>query len=55
MIHTLLVLAVVLFILWLLFHAVGVLINLLWIAIVVALVLWVIGAFVRGARSTTGR
>ncbi|HLH70619.1 MAG TPA: hydrophobic protein [Candidatus Dormibacteraeota bacterium] len=55
MIHTLLVLAVIFFVLWLLFHAVGALVNLLWIAILVALVLWVIGAFVRGARSTTGR
>ena len=55
MIHALLVLAAILFVLWLLFHATGVLINLLWIAIVVAIALWVIGAFFRGARSITGR
>lgn len=40
MIHALLVLAVVLFVLWLLFHATGALVNLLWIAIIVAAVLW---------------
>ena len=47
MILALLVLAVVLFILWLLFHATGVLVNLLWIAIIIAVVLWLLG-FVRG-------
>lgn len=47
MIHALLVAAVVIFVLWLLFHATGALINLLWIAILVALVLWVLG-FIRG-------
>jgi hypothetical protein len=47
----LLVLAVVLFVLWLLFHATVGLINLLWIAIVVLAVLWLIG-LLRG-RSTT--
>ena len=55
MIHALLVLAVILFILWLLFHAAGALIHLLWIAILVAVALWVIGAFFRGGRSVTGR
>jgi hypothetical protein len=46
MIHALLVLAVVLFVLWLLFHATGFLVNLLWIAIIVAAVLWLLG-FIR--------
>jgi multisubunit Na+/H+ antiporter MnhE subunit len=55
MIHALLVLAVILFIIWLLFHAAGALIHLLWIAIVAALVLWVIGAFFRGGRRLLGR
>ena len=47
MIHALLVLAVVLFVLWLLFHATGGLINLIWIVIIVPVVLWLFG-FVRG-------
>ncbi len=51
MIHLLLVLAAILFVLWLLFHATGVLVNLIWLAIIVLVVLWLIG-FVRG-RSTT--
>ena len=51
MIHALLVLAVVLFLLWLLFHATGALVNLLWIAIIVAAVLWLFG-FLRN-RGTT--
>ena len=51
MIHTLLVLAVILFVLWLLFHATGTLVNLIWLAIIVLVVLWLIG-LVRG-RSTT--
>lgn len=55
MIHALLVVAVVLFVLWLLLHATGTLINLLWIGIVVALVLWVIGFFFRGGRKILGR
>jgi hypothetical protein len=50
MIHALLVLAVVLFVLWLLFHAAGGLINLLWLLIVIAVVLWVLGFFFRGGR-----
>jgi hypothetical protein len=50
MIHALLVLAVILFVLWLLFHATGGLVNLIWIAIIVLVVLWLFG-FVRG-RST---
>jgi hypothetical protein len=47
----LLVIAAVLFVLWLLFHATGALVNLIWLAIIVLVVIWVIG-FVRG-RSTT--
>lgn len=50
MIHALLVIAVILFVLWLLFHAAGGLINLIWLAIIVLVVLWLVG-FVRG-RST---
>jgi hypothetical protein len=50
MIHALLVLAIVLFILWLLFHATGVLVNLLWIAIVIAAALWLLG-FIRSRGS----
>ncbi len=51
MFHMLLVLAVVLFVLWLLFHASVALINLLWIAIVILAVLWLIG-LLRGRRTT---
>jgi hypothetical protein len=50
MIHALLVVAVILFVLWLLFHATGSLINLIWLVIIVLIVLWLFG-FVRG-RST---
>jgi hypothetical protein len=46
MIHALLVVAVVLFVLWLLFHAAGGLVNLIWLAIIVLVVLWLFG-FVR--------
>ena len=35
MIHLLLVIAAVLFVLWLLFHAAGALVNLIWLAIIV--------------------
>jgi hypothetical protein len=51
MIHTLLVIAVILFVLWLLFHSAGSLINLIWLAIIVLAILWLIG-LVRGRRST---
>lgn len=51
MIHALLVIAAVLLVLWFLFHATGALVNLIWIAIVVLVVLWLIG-MLRG-RSTT--
>lgn len=47
MIHALLVLAVILFVLWLLFHATGALVNLLWLAIIVAAVLWVLRVIFR--------
>jgi predicted RND superfamily exporter protein len=50
-VHILIVLAVILFVLWLLFHATGALVNLLWIGIVVLAILWLVGLF-RG-RSTT--
>ncbi|HSP10158.1 MAG TPA: hypothetical protein VLU92_11240 [Candidatus Dormibacteraeota bacterium] len=51
MIHILLVIAAVLFVLWLLFHAAGAIVNLIWLAIIVLVVIWLIG-LVRG-RSTT--
>jgi len=47
MIHALLVVALVLFVLWLLFHATGGLVNLIWLVIFVLVVLWLVG-FVRG-------
>ena len=47
MIHALLVIAVILFILWLLFHATGVLVNLIWLVIIVLVGLWLFG-MVRG-------
>ena len=50
MIHALLVVAVVLFVLWLVFHAAGGLINLVWLVIIVLLAVWLFG-LVRG-RST---
>ena len=50
MIHLLLVIAVVLFIVWLLFHAAGALVNLLWIVIVVLAIIWLVG-LVRGRRA----
>jgi membrane protein YdbS with pleckstrin-like domain len=50
MIHLLLVVAVVLFVLWLLFHAAGAMVNLIWIAIAVLVIIWLVG-LVRG-RST---
>ncbi|HUZ87531.1 MAG TPA: hypothetical protein VNF26_11340 [Candidatus Baltobacterales bacterium] len=46
MIHALLVAAVILFVIWLLFHAAGGLVNLIWLVIIVLVVLWVVG-FVR--------
>ncbi|MBO0682730.1 MAG: hypothetical protein J2P45_06205 [Candidatus Dormibacteraeota bacterium] len=55
MIHALLVFAAILFILWLVFHAGAGLIHLLWIGIVAALILWVIGHFFRGGRRHVGR
>jgi hypothetical protein len=47
MIHALLVIAVVLFVLWLVFHAAGVLVNLIWLVIIVLVGLWLFG-YVRG-------
>jgi len=51
MIHLLLVVAAVLFVLWLLFHATGALVNLIWLAIIVLVVIWLIG-FARGRSAT---
>ena len=50
MIHMLIVAAVILFILWLLFHAAGALVNLLWIVIIVLAVIWLWG-LLRGRRA----
>ena len=50
MIHLLIVAAVILFVVWLLFHAAGALVNLLWIVIVVLAVIWLVG-LVRGRRA----
>ena len=51
MIHALLVLAVIAFILWLLFHATGGLVHLLWIVIVAAIVIWALRMLFGGGRS----
>lgn len=45
MIHLLLVAAVILFVLWLLFHAAGAIVNLIWIAIIVLAIIWLVGLF----------
>ena len=50
MIHLLIVAAVILFVLWLLFHAAGALINLIWIAIIVLAIIWLVG-LLRGRRT----
>jgi hypothetical protein len=50
LIHTLLVIAAILLVLWFLFHATGALVNLIWIAIVILVVLWLIG-MLRGGRT----
>lgn len=50
MIHTLLGIAVVLFILWLIFFHLGSIVHLIWIGILIALALWVFGFFFRGGR-----
>lgn len=47
MVHSLLALAVVLFLIWVMFHATGAAINFLWIAIVALLALWLVGFFRR--------
>jgi hypothetical protein len=44
------VIAVILFVIWLLFHATGALVNLLWIGIVGLAILWLVGLF-RNRRS----
>ena len=50
LIHTLLVLAIILAILWFLFHASIAIMNLVWIVVAILVVLWLVG-FLRG-RST---
>ena len=53
MIHLLLVLAAILFIIWLVFHAAGGMVDLLWLVIIIAVVLWLFGFFRgRGSSST---
>jgi len=49
-IHLLIVAAVILFVLWLLFHAAGAIVNLLWIVIIVLAIIWLVG-LVRGRRA----
>ncbi|HZQ49123.1 MAG TPA: hypothetical protein VFB69_02335 [Candidatus Dormibacteraeota bacterium] len=51
MIHALLVIAAILLVLWFLFHAAGAMVNLIWIAIALLVLFWIVG-LVRG-RSTT--
>lgn len=53
MIHLLLVVAAVLFVLWLVFHAAGGMVNLLWLVIIIAAVLWLLGFMRRGRGSST--
>jgi hypothetical protein len=50
LIHLLVVFAIILFVLWLLFHAAGALVNLIWLAIIVLVVIWLVG-LVRGRRA----
>ncbi len=50
MIHLLVVFAIILFVLWLLFHAAGALVNLIWIAIIVLVIIWLVG-LLRGRRT----
>ena len=42
MIHTLLVVALVLFVIWILFHAASILVSLLWILIIAAIAIWAV-------------
>jgi hypothetical protein len=51
LIHALLVLAVILFVIWLIFHAIGGLIHLIWLGIIVLALLWLIG-LIRGRSAT---
>jgi hypothetical protein len=51
MIHALLVVAVILFVLWLVFHAAGGLINLIWLVIIVMIGLWLFGLVRRRSRA----
>ena len=45
MIHTLLVIAAILLVLWFLFHAAGAMVNLIWIAIALLVLFWIVGMF----------
>jgi hypothetical protein len=50
MIHALLVLALILLVVWFLFHAAGGLVNLIWLVIIVLVVIWLFG-LLRGRAS----
>jgi hypothetical protein len=52
MIHVLLLVAVILLVLWLLFHAAGVLVNLIWLVIIVLVGAWLFGLLRRRGRSS---
>jgi hypothetical protein len=54
LIHLLLAAAIILFIVWLIFFHIGTVISLLWIAILVALALWIFGFLFRGRRGRSG-
>jgi len=45
LIHTLLVIAAILLVLWFLFHAAGAMVNLIWIAIALLVLFWIVGMF----------
>jgi len=45
LIHALLVIAAILLVLWFLFHATGAMVNLIWIAIALLVLFWIIGMF----------
>ena len=51
MIHTLIILAVVLFLAWLFFHATFAIANLLWLVIAILVVMWLVGFFRRSSRT----
>ena len=54
MIHALLVLALILLVVWFLFHAAGGLVNLIWLVIIVLVVIWLFGLLRGAPRAETG-